>query len=194
MSRPSWMPSGLAPRLPNAAVQVATCANTRTTFGGLIAVQNLVEPRSPPSHHQHELWRVRSRERRGSQCRLQLRISAGGGGRAFRCSWPPATKARPPAMLGPRARRTESASAALPRPPTTSRWAAPISAILTPAQPAPTGVPPTRRPMDRPNLTFRRFRGTIPARASLLSDYFGYTAPYGAAASAAVPPLRQTGC
>jgi subtilase family serine protease len=34
---------------PNAAIQVATCANTRTTFGGLIAVQNLIAASKPPT-------------------------------------------------------------------------------------------------------------------------------------------------
>ena len=34
---------------PNAAIQVATCANTRTTFGGLIAVQNLIAAAAPPT-------------------------------------------------------------------------------------------------------------------------------------------------
>jgi subtilase family serine protease len=34
---------------PNAAIEVAACANTRTTFGGLIALQNLVNSTTPPS-------------------------------------------------------------------------------------------------------------------------------------------------
>jgi subtilase family serine protease len=34
---------------PNAAIQVATCADTRTTFGGLIAVQNLLSSKTPPA-------------------------------------------------------------------------------------------------------------------------------------------------
>jgi subtilase family serine protease len=34
---------------PNAAIEVAACANTRTTFGGLIAVQNLVNSAKPPA-------------------------------------------------------------------------------------------------------------------------------------------------
>ena len=34
---------------PNAAIMVASCRNTRSTFGGLIAVQNLLESSKPPS-------------------------------------------------------------------------------------------------------------------------------------------------
>jgi len=34
---------------PNAAILVASCDNTRTTFGGLIAMQNLLERSKPPS-------------------------------------------------------------------------------------------------------------------------------------------------
>ena len=34
---------------PSAAIQVASCSNSRTTFGGLIAVQNLVSATKPPS-------------------------------------------------------------------------------------------------------------------------------------------------
>jgi subtilase family serine protease len=34
---------------PDAAIEVAACANTRTTFGGLIALQNLVNSATPPS-------------------------------------------------------------------------------------------------------------------------------------------------
>jgi subtilase family serine protease len=33
---------------PDAAIQVASCANTRTTFGGLIALENLVNSDTPP--------------------------------------------------------------------------------------------------------------------------------------------------
>jgi subtilase family serine protease len=34
---------------PDAAIQVASCADTRTTFGGLIALQNLINAVNPPS-------------------------------------------------------------------------------------------------------------------------------------------------
>ena len=34
---------------PDATIAVASCANTRTTFGGLIALQNLVNSANPPS-------------------------------------------------------------------------------------------------------------------------------------------------
>jgi subtilase family serine protease len=34
---------------PNAAIVVASCATTRTTFGGLIALQNLLNSKTPPS-------------------------------------------------------------------------------------------------------------------------------------------------
>jgi subtilase family serine protease len=34
---------------PGAAIQVAACADTRTTFGGLIAIQNLINNSKPPS-------------------------------------------------------------------------------------------------------------------------------------------------
>jgi subtilase family serine protease len=59
---------------PNAAIVVATCADT-TTFGGLLAIENLVTSATPPGDHQHELWRVRSVQRCDIQCGLQLGIS-----------------------------------------------------------------------------------------------------------------------
>ena len=34
---------------PGAAIQVAACANSRTTFGGLIAIQNLINGKTPPA-------------------------------------------------------------------------------------------------------------------------------------------------
>jgi subtilase family serine protease len=34
---------------PGAAIQVASCANTRATFGGLIAIQNLINSSTPPA-------------------------------------------------------------------------------------------------------------------------------------------------
>jgi subtilase family serine protease len=34
---------------PNAAIQVAICADTKTTFGGLIAAQNLIASKTPPT-------------------------------------------------------------------------------------------------------------------------------------------------
>jgi subtilase family serine protease len=34
---------------PGAAIQVAACADTRTTFGGLIAIQNLISSKTPPA-------------------------------------------------------------------------------------------------------------------------------------------------
>ena len=34
---------------PGAAIEVAACANTRTTFGGLIALQNLLNSKTPPA-------------------------------------------------------------------------------------------------------------------------------------------------
>ena len=34
---------------PNAAIQVASCANSRTTWGGLVAVQNLIASKTPPT-------------------------------------------------------------------------------------------------------------------------------------------------
>ena len=34
---------------PSAAIEVAACANTYTTFGGFIALQNLVNGKTPPS-------------------------------------------------------------------------------------------------------------------------------------------------
>src|SRR6202007_2915662 len=34
---------------PSAAIQMAACADTQTTFGGLIAMQNLVSSNTPPA-------------------------------------------------------------------------------------------------------------------------------------------------
>ena len=34
---------------PSAAIELASCADTRTTFGGLIALQNLISSSNPPT-------------------------------------------------------------------------------------------------------------------------------------------------
>ncbi len=44
---------------PNAAIELASCADTRTTFGGLIALQNIISRSHPADDHQHQLRRVR---------------------------------------------------------------------------------------------------------------------------------------
>ena len=43
-----WMPSGPRRAGSGATIVVAACANTRTTFGGLIAMQNLINCAKPP--------------------------------------------------------------------------------------------------------------------------------------------------
>ena len=42
---------------PSAAIELASCANTRTTFGGLIALVNLINE-GTAGHHEHQLRRV----------------------------------------------------------------------------------------------------------------------------------------
>ena len=71
---------------PSAAIELASCANTRTTFGGLIAFVNLVnaERNSAARHHQHQLRRVRGGERRIGQRGIQRCVPAGCGGRGLR--------------------------------------------------------------------------------------------------------------
>ena len=58
-------PSGAdAPLSPGAAIVNAACANTNSTFGGFIAMQNLVSSATPPRDHQHQLQQLRSGERK----------------------------------------------------------------------------------------------------------------------------------
>ena len=65
---------------PNATIELASCSDT-TTFGVLIAAQNLINGSSSPSDHQRELWRMRSPERSDRECSLQLACATGGDGR-----------------------------------------------------------------------------------------------------------------
>jgi Pro-kumamolisin, activation domain len=62
---------------PSAAIVMATCKSSFTTFGGLIAIQNLIQRGEPARHHQPELRRVRGVLRRFRQCGLQCDLSAG---------------------------------------------------------------------------------------------------------------------
>jgi hypothetical protein len=150
---------------PNAAIQVATCANTRTTFGGLIAVQNLLTLKTPPSDRKHELWRVRSREWRHRQSRLRLQYLPAGGGRGhvsvFVAAGDEGAASCDAGAIGSDARNRHQR---LRRPHRiTSPWAAPISPTPIWAPTALIGVPPTGRRTARPCRISRRFRGTIPA-------------------------------
>ena len=54
---------------PGAAVEVISCSDTTTTFGGLIAIQNIISA-NPSADHQHELRRVRSGQRSCVECRI----------------------------------------------------------------------------------------------------------------------------
>lgn len=66
---------------PNAAIVLASCADTQTTFGGLIALESLINQDVSTFDHQHQLWRVRSRAGSCGQRNLQLCIPAGSVGR-----------------------------------------------------------------------------------------------------------------
>jgi len=73
----------------DAAIEVVACANTRTTFGGLIALQNLVNNKTThPSIVSISYGECEERKkRRCFQCRLQRHLSAGGSGGHLRlCS------------------------------------------------------------------------------------------------------------
>ena len=177
---------------PSAAIELASCADTSTTFGGLIALQNLINNGDAARHREHQLRRVRGGERRGGQRGVQRGVSAGGGrghlgvrlrGRRRRGQLRRRCRRAPP---------TASASAGLPPPPTTWRWAAPTSAIRTPAPTALTGTRPTPPPTARRYPTFRRFPGTTPAPARCSRATSAAPAPPTArAASATAAPGRH---
>ena len=62
---------------PSAAIQVAACADTRTTFGGLIALQNMTNSATPPQIVSISYGRVRSGKRGNGECRVQLGLPVG---------------------------------------------------------------------------------------------------------------------
>ena len=64
---------------PNAAIVLASCADTATNFGGFIALQNLLNAAgTPPAIVRHQLSRVRIEERRSGKRVHQFVVSAGG--------------------------------------------------------------------------------------------------------------------
>ena len=68
---------------PGAAILLVSCANSRVADGLTIALENIVAAGQSAKHHQPELWRMRSGERRGFQRSVQLYLPAGGSGRHF---------------------------------------------------------------------------------------------------------------
>ncbi len=68
---------------PNAAIVLASCADTNTTFGGLLAMQALINQPLPPPNYQHQLRRVRGRAGRVRKRDLQHDLSAGSCRRRF---------------------------------------------------------------------------------------------------------------
>ncbi len=149
---------------PAASIVVASCASTRSTFGGLLALENLVNSTSPPSILSLSYGECEAENgaalnqafnsvyQQAAAEGISVFVSAGDEGAAGCDSAPPA----PP---------TVSASAPGHPPLTTWPWAAPISATVTPEPTALTGTPPTPLTTIPPSVTFRKFRGTIPAPA-----------------------------
>ena len=79
---------------PDAAIELASCADTRTVFGGLIAIENLINGTNVPHDHEHQLRRVRGRERRRGERELREHLPAGGRRGRLRVRRPRATRAR----------------------------------------------------------------------------------------------------
>jgi subtilase family serine protease len=69
---------------PSAAIEMAACADTGATFGGLIALQNLINASSgPPAIVSISYGQCEDRERRSRERRVQRGLSASGCGGSF---------------------------------------------------------------------------------------------------------------
>ena len=142
---------------PSAAIELASCADTTTTFGGLIALQNLLnESKTPPavvsiSYGECEAYNGVSSNAAYSSAYQQavtegvsVFVSAGDEGAAS-CE-------RRRILRHARYRSTVP----LRRLPITSPWAAPISATVTPAPTTRTGIPPTRSTYESAQVLYSR--------------------------------------
>ncbi len=150
---------------PGANIIVAACADTYTTFGGLIAMQNLVNSANPPAIMSISYGECEAENGASSNAAfsalyqqavaegVSVFVSAGDEG----CGQLRRRSASP--------RRTESASARLRPRPTMSRWAARIFPIPPPAPTIPIGAALTAARMARLSPTFPKLLGTIPAPA-----------------------------
>ena len=161
---------------PNAAIILAACTDTTTTFGGLIALENRSTARRESAFgRQHQLRRSRGRQRsRGERRPTKLHTSR---------PWPKASRSSsPPATKMPQRRQRQRRDAwhrsqrlrlhALQR---RRRWYRFRLLPPTASIPAPTGARPTATPSARHCRTSRRSPGTTRAPGRSLAVSLGST-------------------
>ncbi len=151
---------------PNAAIVLAACADTTTTFGGLIALENVLNGPAGSLPSVVSISYGESEEYNGAAANLAYnnayQQAVAEGVSIFVSS---ATRALP-APISEMWQLTELQLADLLPHLTTFQWADSISAIRrTTFLPAPTGVRPIATLTVRHCRTFRRFRGTTHAPA-----------------------------
>src|SRR5216683_2519110 len=113
---------------PSAAIVMAACADTSTTFGGLIAIQNLINASTPPPSIMSISY---------GQCET---VNGAAANAAYNSAYQQAVAERPAATIASRKQPTESASTPSLPLRTTWRWAARISATPTPGRTLPIGI------------------------------------------------------
>ncbi len=74
---------GLSAAAPGASIVVAACADTYTTFGGLIAMQNLVNGSKPPAIMSISYGECEAENGASSNAAFELALSTGRGGGNF---------------------------------------------------------------------------------------------------------------
>ena len=141
---------------------------------------NLTNSSNPPAIVSLTLRRVRGGQRRCLQCGVTETPIRPASPRAGRSSCPPATRARAAAISAARPSPTASASMGWAPPSTTWPWAAPISAIHSPARIIPIGTPTTPRPSARRSRTFPEIPWNTTCGSQLFATYEGYATTYGA--------------
>ena len=68
---------------PSAAIELASCADTKTTFGGLIAVQNLINGGTPPAIVSISYGECETENGAAANAAVQLGLPTSGVGGCF---------------------------------------------------------------------------------------------------------------
>ena len=162
---------------PNATIAVATCADTATTFGGLIVIENMVGSATPPAIVSMSYGECEALNGAASNATFnsafQQAVAEGvsvfvsaGDDAAAGCD-------RDVSAATPRYRDHRVWRNAIQR----GRGRNRLWRYLCRAPTRPIGMRPTRHSSNRPSLTYPRFRGTDSCAGVLLSTNEGFSTP-----------------
>ena len=188
------MPNGPARQLPARPFWWRPARDTRATFGGLIALQNLINGANPPSIVSISYGECEAENGATSNAAFQFDLSAGRLRRRLGVSSPRAMKAQPVAMRAP-PRRTHGIGV--------SAFAStPYNVAVGGTDFGDTYAGTEQHLLELHQYrdlrlgacpTFRKSRGTIPAPAGCWPATSGYSTTYGRADFAAAERPRRTG-